>query len=55
MRTRDLSAEEAIVRVDAQPPQEEKAELADRVFVNDGDLGELKRKVEAAWAEIRTG
>ena len=38
MATRGLTGEEAALRVDAQPPQEEKAALADRVFVNDGDL-----------------
>jgi dephospho-CoA kinase len=50
---RGLSEEEASLRVDAQPPQEEKVALADRVFVNDGDLNELEGKVRAAWAEIR--
>ncbi len=49
--TRGLTPEAAALRVDAQPPQEEKAALADRVFVNDGDLDELQEKVEAAWAE----
>jgi dephospho-CoA kinase len=51
---RGLSAEEAALRVDAQPPQEEKAALADRVFVNDGDLAALEAEVKAAWAELQT-
>jgi dephospho-CoA kinase len=51
--SRGLSEEEAALRVDAQPPQEEKARLADRVFVNDGDLCELHKEVKAAWALIQ--
>ena len=54
MATRGLSEEEAALRVDAQPPQEEKAALADVIIVNDGDLEALRRKVEAAWAQIQT-
>ena len=50
--TRGLTREAAALRVDAQPPQEDKAALADRVFVNDGDLGELQEQVEAAWAQM---
>jgi dephospho-CoA kinase len=53
MATRGFATEEAALRVDAQPPQEEKAALADWVIVNDGDLDELRRKVEAAWAGIQ--
>jgi dephospho-CoA kinase len=52
---RGLGAEEAAVRVDAQPPQEEKVALADRVFVNDGDLAALEAEVRAAWAELTAG
>jgi dephospho-CoA kinase len=51
--TRGMSEEEAAVRVDAQPPQEEKAALADLVIANDGDVDELREKVEAAWAQLR--
>jgi dephospho-CoA kinase len=49
---RGTTEEEAALRVDAQPPQEEKAALADLVFVNDGGLDELERKVRAAWEWI---
>ena len=52
VETRGLTETEAAVRIDAQPPQEEKAALADVVLVNDGDLAELQKKVEAAWAQI---
>jgi dephospho-CoA kinase len=51
--TRGLSEEEAALRVDAQPPQEQKAALADLVIVNDGNLDRLRQKVEAAWAQIQ--
>lgn len=51
--TRGLSEEQAALRVDAQPPQEEKIALADRVLVNDGDLDHLRRQVETAWLEVQ--
>jgi dephospho-CoA kinase len=50
--TRGMTREDAALRVDAQPPQEEKAALADLVIANDGDLDELREQVEAAWAEL---
>jgi dephospho-CoA kinase len=50
--TRGLSEAEAALRVDAQPPQEEKVALADTVIVNDGGLDELREKVEAAWKRV---
>ncbi len=50
---RGLTEEAAALRVDAQPPQEEKAMVADLVLVNDGSLEALQDKVRAAWAEIR--
>ena len=53
MAIRGLSQAEAALRVDAQPPQAEKAALADLVIVNDGSVADLRLKVEAAWAEVR--
>jgi len=53
MAIRGLSEAEAALRVDAQPPQAEKAALADLVIVNDGSVADLRLKVEAAWAEVR--
>lgn len=50
--TRGLTEREAALRVDAQSPQEEKAEQADVIIVNDGDLDTLREKVKAAWAQI---
>jgi dephospho-CoA kinase len=49
---RGLTEEEAVLRVDAQPPQEEKAALADRVLVNDSDLDQLQQEVQRAWAQL---
>jgi dephospho-CoA kinase len=51
---RGLTEEQAVLRIDAQAPQEEKAALADLVIVNDGDLEALREKVEAAWAQVQT-
>ncbi|MFC2037638.1 dephospho-CoA kinase [Chloroflexota bacterium] len=51
--TRGLTTEEAALRVDAQPAQEEKAALADLVLVNDGHLDELQHRVEAAWTQLQ--
>ena len=53
MAARGLTAEEAALRVDAQPPQEAKIALADRLFVNDGSLDELRTEVSAAWLAIQ--
>ena len=50
---RGLTEEAAALRVDAQPPQEEKAAVADLVIANDGDLDALREKVRAAWSEIQ--
>jgi dephospho-CoA kinase len=49
---RGLTEAEAELRVDAQSPQREKAKLADQVFVNDGDLDQLREKVRTAWAQL---
>jgi dephospho-CoA kinase len=54
MAARGLTEEEAVLRVDAQPPQEEKAALADRIFVNDGNLDQLQQEVRRAWTQLRT-
>lgn len=52
---RGMSEAEAALRVDAQPPQQRKAVLADRLFVNDGRLAELEENVKDAWQEITAG
>ena len=50
---RGLTAEEAALRVGAQPPQQEKAALADLVLSNNKDLDSLRQKVDAGWARIQ--
>ena len=50
--TRGLSAQEAILRIDAQPPQEEKIARADVVIDNSGNLEDVRRQVEQAWATL---
>jgi len=50
--SRGLTETEAALRIDAQPPQKEKAAVADVVIVNDGDLDALRERVEGAWAQI---
>ena len=49
MTERGLTEEEAVLRVDAQPSQEEKAALADRILVNDGSPDQLQQEVRRAW------
>ena len=49
---RGLTEAQAALRVDAQPPQAEKAALADRVIINDGSLDSLQKQVEAAWTQL---
>ena len=52
MAQRELSREEALLRIEAQPPQEEKVALADVVIDNSGSLEETRRQVEAEWSKI---
>jgi dephospho-CoA kinase len=55
--TRGLSEEEARTRIAAQPPQEQRAALADVVIDNGGTLDATRAQVQAAWNTIaaRTG
>jgi dephospho-CoA kinase len=53
MQTRGLSEVEAILRIDAQPPQAEKIAQADVVIENDGSLDEICIQVERAWQWLR--
>ena len=52
MRTRGLSRAEAELRIDAQPPQEEKIARADVVIHNDGPLEETRQQVGRAYSAI---
>lgn len=49
MAYRHLSAEEAEVRIAAQPPQEEKVARADVIIDNSGTLEETWQQVVCAW------
>jgi dephospho-CoA kinase len=53
MRSRNLSEAEAILRIDAQPPQAEKVAQADVVIENDGSLEAVRERVERAWRRFR--
>lgn len=53
MRNRNLSAAEASLRIDAQPPQAAKIAQADVVIENSGSLDEVRAQVERAWQELR--
>jgi dephospho-CoA kinase len=55
VRSRGLTPAEAALRVDAQPPQEEKVARADVVIVNDGDLAALRARVDAEWRRVVAG
>jgi dephospho-CoA kinase len=47
--SRGLSAEQAGLRIAAQPPADEKVRHADVVIINDGSLEDLSAQVDAAW------
>ena len=52
MRTRGLSEAEARLRIEAQPPQSEKAALADVLIENNGTLDDLCAQVRHDWERI---
>lgn len=52
MNDRGLSREEALARLQAQPPLEEKHLLADVIIENNGSLEDLRRQVETAWQHL---
>ncbi len=52
MRTRGFSRPEAELRVDAQPPAEEKLRHADVVIDNSGSLEATRRQVVEQWRRI---
>ncbi len=47
-----ISQEEALLRIRAQPPQEEKVRRADRVIDNSGTIEDTIAQVRAAWAAL---
>jgi dephospho-CoA kinase len=52
MRTRSLSEADARVRIVAQPPQSEKAALADVHIENNGTVDALREQVLLHWKQI---
>ena len=53
IRTRGLSEANARLRIVAQPPQSEKAALADVLIENNGTLDELRAQVRHHWEQIQ--
>jgi len=53
MENRGLSRAEALLRIDAQPSQEQKVELADVVIENSGSREDLRRRVEREWERLQ--
>ena len=52
MAFRGLSRAEAMLRIDAQPPQDLKVAQADVVIDNGGAMEATRRQVQCAWAEL---
>jgi dephospho-CoA kinase len=53
MQRNGLTREQALTRIDAQPPQSEKLARADRVIDNSGDPGTTVASVRALWNELQ--
>jgi len=51
---RGLSEPEARLRIEAQPPQNDKVALADVVIDNSGTLNDLERQVVAEWHKLQS-
>lgn len=52
MATRGLSYEQAVLRIEAQPPQEEKIARAHVVIDNSGTVEQTRRQVVEAWVRL---
>lgn len=52
METRGMSEEDALQRIEAQTPQEEKAQLADVIIVNAGSMDETWMQVVDHWIKV---
>jgi dephospho-CoA kinase len=55
MRTRGLNEADARLRIVAQPPQSDKAALADVLIENNGTVDELGAQVKHHWEQIFQG
>ena len=52
VRSRDLSQDEAMLRIRSQMPQQEKRRHAHYVIENEGPLEETERQVKAVWEQL---
>lgn len=52
MAARNLSEDEALLRIRAQPPQEEKVARADVVIDNSGSIEQTRSQVQKAWEQL---
>ena len=52
MRERGMSEDAVLARIAAQAPMEAKAEVADVLLPNEGDLDELREGVDRVWADL---
>jgi dephospho-CoA kinase len=52
MRARGMSAADAQLRIEAQPPQSEKTKLADVLIENNGSLPQLQALVRRHWEQV---
>lgn len=53
MKRDNLSREEAILRLNAQIPLEDKKAYADQVITNHGNIEDLKEQLNKLWREIK--
>jgi dephospho-CoA kinase len=54
MEQRDLGYADAVLRIDAQPSQEEKIARADVIIDNGGSIAATVCQVEKAWVQIES-
>jgi dephospho-CoA kinase len=54
MQQRNMTEQDALQRINAQPPQEDKTAAADVVIQNAGSLEDTWKQVLAAWRDIPT-
>ncbi len=55
VRDRDMTREQALARIQSQPPQAVKLAQADVVIDTSGTLAQTEKQVEQAWRELRAG
>ena len=53
MQRNNISRDDALMRINAQPPQEDKVRLANRTIDNGGAAEQTREQVLAAWDEVQ--